>query len=364
MDFKFRNISVALVLLALFSCKNEKEVRPIVQDIKELVFASGELEWDNSYNLTAQTDGILKQANFDVGDHVLKGNSLAKIDNKNNVINTQTAREELQLSNENLSSNSPQIQEMMQNIQFAESKYNQDRLQADRYQRLYQSQSVAKVEYENMQLNAQNSLSNLLALKKKISVIKQQAKQQQISSKGQVQNSSVVQNFNTILVEESGTIIKKMKTTGDYVRKGEVIATVANEQQVEAILNIDENNISKVKIGQQVFIQLNTDKRNVYKGKISEIFSAFDEQTQSFIVKATFVKSLKTSFFGTQLEANILVGEKKNALLIPRSYLGFGNKVNVKDKGENIIKTGIISTDYAEVLSGLTKDDILLPLKL
>ena len=73
---------------------------------------------------------------------------------------------------------------------------------------------------------------------------------------------------------------------------------------------------------------------------------------------------LNGSLFGTQLEANILVNEKKNALLIPRHYLGFGNKVNIKGKGENsVIKTGIISTEYVEVLEGISKDDILLPLK-
>ena len=365
MDFKYKGFIVVLLLLMVVSCKKEQEVKPIVQDIKELVFASGELEWDDEYNLTAQTDGVLTDANFDVGNKVLKGNILARIDNKTNEINTETAREQLQISNENLTMNSPQIQQLLQNIQFAESKYNQDKLQAERYERLYKSQSIAKVEYENMQLNAKNSLSNLNALRKQIAFIQQQAKQQQIATKGQVKANSVIQNFNNIIVSESGTIIKKLKTTGDYVRKGEVIATIANQNGVKAVLNIDENNIGKVKIGQQVFIQLNTDKTTVYNGKVTEILSAFDVQTQSFICKVAFDKPLESSLFATQLEANILVGEKRNALLIPRNYLGFGNKVNVKGKDEyTIVKTGIISTEYAEILSGIDKNDVLLPLKL
>ena len=44
--------------------------------------------------------------------------------------------------------------------------------------------------------------------------------------------------------------------------------------------------------------------------------------------------------------------------------MDFGNKVNVKGKKEDvIIKTGIISSEFVEVLSGLTKDDVILPLK-
>ena len=99
--------------------------------------------------------------------------------------------------------------------------------------------------------------------------------------------------------------------------------------------------------------------------KISEIISAFDEKTQSFICKVIFDKTIDNSLYGTQLEANILVGEKKNALLIPRNYVGFGNKVNVKGKDEYvIIKTGIVSTEFVEVLSGINENDVILPLKL
>jgi len=162
----------------------------------------------------------------------------------------------------------------------------------------------------------------------------------------------------------SGTVIKKLKSKGDYVRKGDIIATIADDQKVEAVLNVDENNIGKIKVGQTVYVKLNTDKNKVYNGKISEILSAFNEQTQSFICKVTFDNTLNASLFGTQLEANILVGEKKDALLIPRELMGYGNKVNVKGKEQPvIIKSGIVSTDYVEVLSGITKDDILLPLK-
>lgn len=68
--------------------------------------------------------------------------------------------------------------------------------------------------------------------------------------------------------------------------------------------------------------------------------------------------------YGTQLEGNILVGEKKNVLLIPRSTVGYGNTVRVKGNKEMVkIKTGIVSTEYVEVLQGLTTEDVLLPQK-
>ncbi|WP_298117102.1 HlyD family efflux transporter periplasmic adaptor subunit [Flavobacterium sp.] len=357
--------TLAIIIgLSLFSCGKSEEIQPTSQDIKELVFASGQLEWDDSYNLTAQTDGILQNASFEVGNTIAKGKTIATLDNEINKINAETSQEQLKISNENVTSNAPALAQLEQNIQFAESKYLQDKKQAERYERLNQQNIGSKVEYENAQLAAKNSLSNLNSLKKQYRVILQQAKQQQITTKGQLKSNQVVKNYNSIIVTESGTVIKKLKNNGDYVKKGEVIATIANQTKVEAVLNVDENSIGKVKLGQIVFIKLNTNKNSVLNGKISEILSAFDQQTQSFICKVTFDKPIKNSLFGTQLEANILVGEKKNALLIPRNYVGYGNKVNVKGKDENvIIKPGIISTEYVEVVEGLTKDDILLPLK-
>ncbi|WP_297869067.1 HlyD family efflux transporter periplasmic adaptor subunit [uncultured Flavobacterium sp.] len=358
------SLFLLLTLSTLVSCGTKEEGKPVVQDIKELVFASGELEWDNSYNLTAQTDGILVNATFDVGNKVTENQIIASIDNKTNENNTASAKDLVVISKENLTDNAPALQQLQQNIKFAESKYQQDKTQAERYKRLYNSQSIAKVEYENMQLAAENSLSQLNALKKQYQQVLQQSKQNYINTENQLKNNQVVLGYNKLVVPQKGTIIKKLKFSGDYVKKGDVIAVIADENKVEGILNVDENSIGKVKIGQTVFVQLNTNKNEVYNAKVSEILAAFDEQTQSFICKVIFDKPLNTSLYGTQLEANILVGEKKNALLIPRNFLGFGNKVMVKGKDEAIIvKTGIVSTEYVEILDGITKEDVLLPLK-
>ena len=358
------SLFLLLTLSTLVSCGTKEEGKPVVQDIKELVFASGELEWDNSYNLTAQTDGILINATFDVGNKVTENQIIASIDNKTNENNTASAKDLVVISKENLTENAPALQQLQQNIKFAESKYQQDKTQAERYKRLYNSQSIAKVEYENIQLAAENSLSQLNALKKQYQQVLQQSKQNYINTENQLKNNQVVLGYNKLVVPQKGTIIKKLKFSGDYVKKGDVIAVIADENKVEGVLNVDENSIGKVKIGQTVFVQLNTNKNEVYNAKVSEILAAFDEQTQSFICKVIFEKPLNTSLYGTQLEANILVGEKKNALLIPRNFLGFGNKVMIKGKDEAIIvKTGIVSTEYVEILDGITKEDVLLPLK-
>ncbi len=361
---KYQFITTIMLIALLFSCGGEKGVKPVVQDIKELVFASGTLEWENSYKLTAQTDGVLTNVDFEIGDAVAKGKLLAKIENNNNLINTQTAKEQLNISLENLSSKSPALQQVQQNIAFGEAKYKQDQLQAERYQRLYNTQSVSKSEYENYKLAAESSLSNLNVLKKNYAQLQQQAKQSYITTKGQLRNNEVAQAYNSIIVPQNGTVIEKLKTNGDFVKKGDVIATVADAKLIQAVLNVDETSIGKIKIGQPAYVKLNTEDSKIYTAKITEILAAFDQKSQSFICKAVFAEPLNKAFFGTQLEANIFVQEKKKALLIPRNLMDFGNRVNVKGKEQPVIvKTGIVSSEYVEIISGITANDVILPLK-
>lgn len=345
------------------ACSNQ-EVKPQIKDVEELVFASGNIDWKDAYNVTAQTEGVLISSALEEGVFVQAGQLLATIDNHTNEVNSSVAKDQLLIADENVSTNSPQLLQIKENIRSAENKYRQDSLQARRYEILYVQQSTSKVAMENAQLAEKNSYSSWMSLKNQYNAILLQAKQQQIISKGQLQNSLVATDFNKIQSLQSGTIIKKFKNKGDYVRRGEVVAIIANKESIEAVVNVDENSIAKVAVGQKVYVQLNTNKGKIINGAISEVLPSFDLLTQSYICKIKMNDSLPQSYYGAQLEANIIVGTKKDALIIPKLYVAYGNKVNVKGKSDpTIIKTGIISNDYVEVLDGVTKDDILLPIK-
>jgi multidrug efflux pump subunit AcrA (membrane-fusion protein) len=358
--------STLIVTFFLIGCNRDVEQNPIIQDIEEWVFAPGQLEWDDQYNLSAQAEGILLNADYDIGSQINAKQIVATIDNKSSSINSKTAKEQLSITSDNLTLKSPAINQLKQNIQIAQKKYEFDKSQAERYTTLYKSNNITKVELESMQLASENSLSNLNALKSQYDLLMQQAKQQNINALGQFSNSKIIESYNNITAITSGVVVKKMKSTGDFVRRGEVIALIANASQLEIVLNVDESNVGRIKVGQKAKVKLNIVKDKVFDGTVKEVQSTFDETTQSFICKVTLDQPLEPEWniFGTPLECNILVGEKKNALLIPRQFLGFNNKVRLKDNKEGVtVKTGIISTDFVEVLEGIDKDAILLPVK-
>lgn len=348
-------------LLLISACgKKITETKPIRKDITETVFASGILVPDEQYNLTSLSDGYIKKLNIHEGDIVTSNQLLAEVDNEQSVINAKSSAELLNIAAANTSSNAPALKQAKINLDLAKEKLIQDEKQADRYKKLYGLNSVSKLEYENMVLNLDNSKSNFLSLQENYKLLKQQADQQLIIQKSQKEVNSVSENYNEIKAVVGGKVYELKKELGDYIRRGDIVAVIGSPEKLYALLSVDESNISKIKLNQKVIIQLNTQLQKNYNGIITEIYPAFDQQTQSFYCKVEFTDALEFNISGTQLQGNIIIENKKNALVIPRNYLGYGNKVKLKGGEEKIIETGFISNDWVEIIKGLDENSIII----
>lgn len=342
------------------SCgRKSAETKPVRKNITETIFASGILVPENQYNLTAQSEGYLIKLTFREGDTVKAGDVLALIENKQNDFNATGANALLSIANNNTSSEAPALKQISANIDLADLKLKQDEVQAGRYKKLYEEKSVSRLEYENVNLALENSRANLTALQENYNLLKQQAEQQLIIQKSQTGVNSILQNNNEVKAVMGGKIFKKQKQLGDYVRKGDVVAVIGDQNKLYAKLNIDETNISKIILGQKAIIQLNTNKEKNYNAAVTEIYPAFDELSQSFYCKVEFTENMDFKISGTQLQANVIIGLKNNILVIPKNYLGYGNKVNLKDQGKITVETGFISNDWVEIINGLDENSII-----
>lgn len=353
-------VTVLAITMAMVSCgKKTITTQPERKDITELVFATGVLKADNEYSLTAQAEGYITAIYFEEGDEFKAGKIMAVIDNKQARVNATQSDRLLKIAKTNATESSPLFQQVKANVAVAREKIKLDEQHVERYRKLYESNSIAKVEYENMQLNLSNSTAALKVLEEQYNNLQIQANQQVEIQKQQsgVNNSIVV--YNRVVTVVGGKVYKKRKELGDYVRKGDVIAEIGNPAKIYAYLSIDESNISKVKLQQPVIIQFNTHKDINYDGVVTEIYPAFDEQTQSFYCRAEFTKEPEFKISGTQLQGNIIIGNKKNILVIPRNFLKYGNKVRIKGKGDVIVETGFISNDWVEILKGLDENTII-----
>ncbi len=352
---------LAVFAIALTSCgKKSEETTPIRKDVTELVFASGILEADNTYNLTAEVDGYLTQIRFNEGDDIIPGAVLAVIDNRENLFNDESSQALFKIAEENTKVNAPALLQAESSLQLSYQKKSIDSIQFSRYKLLYEKNTVSKTEYESYFLQFATSKANYHSALENYRLLKQQADQQLINSKTAKKIYSSQSSRNNLKAVVGGRVYKKLKEPGDFVRKGDVIATIGDAKFIYAKVNIDEGNIEKVKIGQDAVVKLNVNKTKTYNGRITEISPSFDESTQSFICKIALSDPIEFTIIKTQLQANIIVSQNKNALLIPRKYIDFGGYVHIKGKKEKVkLETKFVSNEWVQVLSGITENTVL-----
>lgn len=351
-----------IMLFLLVSCgKKTAETKPIRKDVTETVFASGILEADGSYNLTAQTDGYLIQIYFNEGDVVKEGDVLANIDNKQNNFSSKSSNALYEIARQNMSPNSPSLLQAKNASLLAKQKMELDSTLHEKYKVLLKSNSVSKSDYDNVSIQYETSKSNYFNSLENYNLLKQQAEQSLITNEAQKEINKIVKGNNEITALFDGKVYKKYKERGDYVRKGDVIATIGDAKFIYAKVNIDEGNIEKVKIGQKAVVKLNINKTKTYNGKVSKIYPSFDEATQSFICIIELSDVLDFTVVNTQLQANIIISDNKNALLIPRNYIDFGGYVQVKGKkGKVKLETKFVSNEWVQVLNGIEENTILI----
>ena len=355
-------VGFTAIIAMVTSCgKPSQETKPIRKDVTETVFASGALEANGTYSLTAQTDGYLVQVNFNEGDIVKEGQILAVVDNKQNIFNNKSANALYEISRSNLSANAPSLVQAKNSSLLAKQKMENDSAQAARYKKPFETNSVSRTEYDNIALQYQTSKANYANSIENYNLLKQQAEQQVIINEAQKNINKDMSGNNEITAVFNGKVFNKFKQKGDFVRKGDVIATIGEPDFIYAKVSIDESSIGKVKLGQEAIIKLNPNKEKTYKALVAEIFPSLDESTQSFTCKLFFIDSLDFKVVNTQLQSNIIIGETKNALLIPRNYLKYGDYVEVKGKDKPVkVTPRLISNEWVLIEEGLSENDIII----
>jgi HlyD family secretion protein len=357
---KMRLFTTALLIFLSACGRKTEETKPIRKDVTEAVFASGVLEANNTYNLTAQVDGYLVTINFNEGDVVTKGMELAVVDNKENRFNSVSATGLYDIALRNTQSTAPLLLQAQHAIATAKEKMGQDKLQVERYKRLLENNSIARLDYENATLTYETSKNNYESAVANYQKLQQDAEQQIITNKAQKKINETAFGKNVIQAVVNGKVYQKLKQTGDYVKRGDVIAVIGDENFIYAKVNVDEANIRKIKIGQSALIKLNTDKEKAYRAEVWQILPSFDESQQSFVCKLKFTESLDFTIVKTQLQANIIADSQKNALVIPRNYLDLGGRVQIKGEKDPVkVKTKFIGSQWVQITDGVDENTVL-----
>lgn len=341
-------------------CNKAEKVKPVVAPISESVYASGLIKSKGQYQAFATVNGIVSDIFVSEGDNVKVGTPILSIANETQKLNKENA--ELAARFSDISNNQEKLNEAKQLILLSKSKMNNDSTLLARQRALWQQEVGTKVELEQRELAYQNSKTAYLSSIVQYNNLKRQLNFSSDQAKTNLSISSKQERDFTVKSEIDGTVFNILKEKGELVGPQTPLAVIGNPESFILEMQVDENDIFKIKTGLPVLVTMDSYKGKVFDAKVSKIYPIMNERSKTFLVEAEFLNPPGSLYPNITFEASIVLSTKEKAMLIPIEYL-VKDSVVIKSNGDSVrVKTGLRDYKQVEIISGITaSDEIIKP---
>jgi HlyD family secretion protein len=375
----------AVILLIIFAIVGKKAgwfgkaatVKVAVENVEkrtitETITANGKIQPEKEVKITPDVSGEIVELTVKEGDHVEKGQLLLKI--KPDIYISQRDRSLAAISSARA------------RLAQAEAQFLQADLSFKRTKQLYEEQTISKSEYE--QAEASYTVAKAEADAAKFAVVSAEASVKEA-------NENLVKT--SIYSPMTGTVSMLLVELGERVAgtgmmAGTEMLRVADLSRMEAQVEVNENDIPRVKLGDTATIEVDAYVDYKFKGTVTEIASSAKttgvsaDQVTNFDVKILVLTESYKALEGKGSEhplrpgmsttVDIRTESKSEILAVPIQsvttrtdttkfvqtpsdedirtivFITDGERALAKD-----VKTGIQDNTYIEILSGITEGD-------
>lgn len=282
-------------------------ITPKRGDISTMISATGTLNPLNEVQIGSQVSGIISSIDVDTNDIVKKGQVLAKIDDKK--ILQELSRYEAQLT-----SAKAQLASLQSTLK--DKKWQYERLQKlykqskGKYPSFADVQS-AQVAYEVAQSEIESKKGNIAEIEANIKGVK-------------------IDFDNTIITSPiDGVVLTRSVDVGQTVAASfsapELFKVAQNLEEMKLVVQIAESDVGKIALNQMVSFSVDAYPHRKFFAKVDKVNygSTTTDNIVSYEVTINVANKDLLLRPGMSATADIVVAEKKNALLLPVSALFF-----------------------------------------
>lgn len=347
-------------------------VKASLAKIIQKVNATGKIQPKTQVNISADVSGKIIALHVKEGEWVDKGKLLVELDRERYIASVESQEA-------NVRSGKANAKLVKANMEQAKRVWKRSK---ELVEKKLESQAELDAVYAGYQVEVARYESSL---------------EQVAQIQGTLKRARDDLSKTTMYAPMSGTISKLNKESGEIAIgsqfQEDVIMTIANLNEMEALVNVDENDIIAIKLNQEAEIEVDALLGNTLKGYISEIATSAIEaqngqanQKTEFEVKIAITSDVSKLRPGMTTSANIVTDTRENTLSVPiqsvtvrtvaqlqekevfkeKEYTagddGFVEIVFVETNGEVIahqVTTGIQSNDLIEVIDGIKLNDVV-----
>ena len=368
---------LAVIVAGGLSMRNGGEEAPEVQTtpvekakIVQKVNATGKIQPKTQVKISADVSAKIIRLDVREGDWVEKGDFLLELDRERYLASVESEEANVR----SIQANANLVNE---NVEQTEREFKRARELVERG------------------LESQAALDRVEAAYQVEVARFQSANDQVEQAKGRLKQARDDLSKTTIYAPMAGTISDLNKEQGEIAIgsqfQEDVIMVLANLEAMEALVNVDENDIVAIELGQTSEIEVDALPDELLKGTVAEIANSANVSAQGtasqkteFEVKITVDSPTDKLRPGMTASADIVTDTREEALSIPIQSVtvrtieqleegdenakdnftaaedGFVELVFVVEDGKAVarqVKTGIQSDELIEVVSGLAEGD-------
>jgi len=350
-------ISIVLFALSKFGIISSKKSIAVNQsvvslnDIVETISATGKIQPQTEIKISADVSGEIVALFVKEGDDVMKGDLLLKI--KSDIYLSILERAEASLNSS------------LANLLMAEAQFQESQQNFNRNKKLLESEAISIADFEKIESQYKVSKLNVESAKYAI-----------ISSEASVKEAKENLAKTKIYAPKNGTISRLNIEIGERVvgtaqMSGTEILSLANLNEMEVVVEVNENDILNVEIGDKVDIEVDALANQNFKGVVSEIANSADyvgisaDQLTTFKVKIEIV-DVANFKPGMTATVDIITAKLDNVLSVPIEsitlrYDSISDKkiecvflILDKEVKKVNVKTGIQDIDFIQIKEGLS----------
>lgn len=357
MTFKLTHIFGLLLLM--LSCKGKQEqISPVIKSITESVYASGIIKSVGQYQVFSTVSGLVQEIYVKEGDTISENSAILKIEGKTAALSQENAILDFRYNEEKIMGEL--LKDLENQIDLAKNRMENDLLLLERQKDIWKNSGGSLNDLEQRELNSKSSIATYNSLLVKYKDFKKQLKYNVDHSAKNLQITNAVVGDYVLRSEINGRIYDLLKEKGELVSPQSPVAIIGDAHVFLVELQVDENDITKIRLGQEVLITMDSYKGKLFNGVVSKIGSVMSETSRSFTVEARFENRPSVLFPNLTVEANIVIRTKKKALIIPRNYLVADKYVLLKNNKRKEIVCGLKDYQAVEIISGLKPGDVIL----
>lgn len=352
-------------------------IHPIRTGLYDYVTCNGKIEPVNAAVFHAPLDTFVTGVFSKEGRMVHRGETLLTLDASQVRANLAKAKIELLSADEGIQqaqAGGPPDEKAQLTADLRQAKVDLDRLQTrqDALEKFLESHASTKDEVsqnaaalarsrslvETLQKKQEDFASRVALQGKSDQLRRQQAKETIQSLEQQLQSATVVSPF-------EGTLFSFPLRTGDYVKVGEELASIAELRKVRLRAYVDESDIGHLKLDQPVKITWDAMPDREWSGKTEQIPQQVEARgTRSVGEVLCSVDNSKLELLpNVNVDVRILVQASDHALVLPRGavrslqgrhyvFVLDGNRLS-----RRVVILGMANATSYDIVSGLAESD-------